>query len=181
MTSKLKVNILADGGDNAIMTSDGSGSLTLNNAAFKMTPAVIGYQSSDQNLTKNSYNKIVNWTTTLDTNSAFSSNKFTVPSGQAGKYLINWQLKFDGDSSGNTGYDLNRMSVFKNAAEVLQTDHVREPQIIYGAFVQFGTLDLVASDYLEFYFYPDRGGGTAGDTVGEVEKTYFTILRLIGV
>ena len=181
MTSKLKVNIIADGGDNAIMTSDGSGSLTLNNAAFKMTPAVIGYQSSDQNLTKNSYNKIVNWTTTLDTNSAFSSNKFTVPSGQAGKYLINWQLKFDGDSSGNTGYDLNRMSVFKNAAEVLQTDHVREPQIIYGAFVQFGTLDLVASDYLEFYFYPDRGGGTAGDTVGEVEKTYFTILRLIGV
>ena len=181
MTSKLKVNILADGGDNAIMTSDGSGSLTLNNAAFKMTPAVIGYQSSDQNLTKNSYNKIVNWTTTLDTNSAFSSNKFTVPSGQAGKYLINWQLKFDGDSSGNTGYDLNRMSVFKNAAEVLQTDHVREPQIIYGAFVQFVTLDLVASDYLEFYFYPDRGGGTAGDTVGETGKTYFTILRLIGV
>lgn len=181
MTSKLKVNILADGGDNAIMTSDGSGSLTLNNAAFKMTPAVIGYQSSDQNLTKNSYNKIVNWTTTLDTNSAFSSNKFTVPSGQAGKYLINWQLKFDGDSSGNTGYDLNRMSVFKNAAEVLQTDHVREPQIIYGAFVQFGTLDLVASDYLEFYFYPDRGGGTAGDTVGETGKTYFTILKLIGV
>ena len=181
MTSKLKVNILADGGDNAIMTSDGSGSLTLNNAAFKMTPAVIGYQSSDQNLTKNSYNKIVNWTTTLDTNSAFSSNKFTVPSGQAGKYLINWQLKFDGDSSGNTGYDLNRMSVFKNAAEVLQTDHVREDQIIYGAFVQFGTLDLVASDYLEFYFYPDRGGGTAGDTVGETGKTYFTILKLIGV
>ena len=104
-----------------------------------------------------------------------------MPSGKAGKYLINWQLKFDGDSSGNTGYDLNRMSVFKNGSEVLQTDHVREPQIIYGAFVQFGTLDLVASDYLEFYFYPDRGGGTAGDTVGEVEKTYFTILRLIGV
>ena len=181
MTSKLKVNILADGGDNAIMTSDGSGSLTLNNTALKMSPAVIGYQSSDQDLTKNSYNKIVNWTTTLDTDSAFSSNKFTVPSGEAGKYLINWQLKFDGDSSGNTGYDLNRMSVFINGSEVLQTDHVREPQIIYGAFVQFGTLDLSVSDYLEFYFYPDRGGGTAGDTVGETGKTYFTILKLIGV
>ena len=33
MTSKLKVNILADSGDNAIMTSNGSGTLTLNNAA----------------------------------------------------------------------------------------------------------------------------------------------------
>jgi hypothetical protein len=39
MTSKLKVNILADGGDNAIMTSDGSGALTLNNAALKATPS----------------------------------------------------------------------------------------------------------------------------------------------
>ena len=48
------------------------------------------------------YNKIVNWTEKYDTDSAFSSNLFTVPSGQGGKYLINWQLKFDGDSSGNT-------------------------------------------------------------------------------
>jgi hypothetical protein len=47
MTSKLKVNILADGGDNAIMTSDGSGSLTLNNAALKNTPVLsIGLAST---------------------------------------------------------------------------------------------------------------------------------------
>ena len=178
MVSQLKVNeIIKQSGSSITIGEDGD---TLS-GPFTNTPIAMGYQSSDQNLTKNSYNKVVNWTTTLDTSSAFASNKFTVPSGKAGKYLINWQLKFDGDSSGNTGYDLNRMSVFKNGAEVLQTDHVREPQIIYGAFVQFGTLDLVASDYLEFYFYPDRGGGTAGDTVGEQAATYFTILRLIGV
>ena len=178
MVSQLKVNeIIKQSGSSISIGEDGD---TLS-GPFTNTPIAIGHQSSDQDLTKNSYNKVVNWTTTLDTDSAFDSNKFTVPSGKAGKYLINWQLKFDGDSSGNTGYDLNRMSVFKNAAEVLQTDHVREPQIIYGAFVQFGTLDLVASDYLEFYFYPDRGGGTAGDTVGETGKTYFTILKLIGV
>ena len=177
--SILKTNQITDLGGNNIISSNGTGTFT--QAIAANTPAVMAYQSSDQNLTKNSYNKIVNWTTSLDTNSAFSSNKFTVPSGQGGKYLINWQLKFDGDSSGNSGYDLNRMSVFKNASEVLQTDHVREPQIIYGVFVQFGTLDLSASDYLEFYFYPDRGGGTAGDTVGEIEKTYLTIIKLIGV
>ena len=43
MTSKLKVNILADGGDNAIMTSNGSGTLTLNNAALKATPAFLAW------------------------------------------------------------------------------------------------------------------------------------------
>ena len=149
MVSQLKVNeIIKQSGSSITIGEDGD---TLS-GPFTNTPIAIGHQSSDQDLTKNSYNKVVNWTTTLDTDSAFASNKFTVPSGKAGKYLINWQLKFDGDSSGNTGYDLNRMSVFKNGSEVLQTDHVREPQIIYGAFVQFGTLDLVASDYLEFIF-----------------------------
>ena len=48
MTSKLKVNIIADSGDNAIMTSDGSGTLTLNNAALKNTPSFSAKLSSGQ-------------------------------------------------------------------------------------------------------------------------------------
>ena len=126
MVSQLKVNEIIKQSGSSITIGEAGDTVS---GPFTNTPIAIGHQSSDQDLTKNSYNKVVNWTTTLDTSSAFASNKFTVPSGKAGKYLINWQLKFDGDSSGNTGYDLNRMSVFKNGSEVLQTDHVREPQI----------------------------------------------------
>ena len=87
MTSKLKVNIIADGGDNAILTSDGSGSLTINNSALKMTPAFSVSKNANQSVAT-STDTLITWQTeNYDTDGAFASNKFTVPSGGAGKYL----------------------------------------------------------------------------------------------
>ncbi len=180
MTSIIKVNTIQDVGGNNLLISNGSGSITTNNIGGQNTPTVLGYQSSDQSLTKATNNKIVNWTTTVDTDSAFTSNKFTVPSGKAGNYFINFQLSFDGDSSGNSGYDQNSPIIYKNNNEVVRTDFVREPQIPYGGFCITCVLALVASDYIEFYFHPDRGGGTAGNTQGESNRTWFQIYRLIG-
>ena len=91
MTSKLKVNILADGGDNAIMTSDGSGSLTLNNAALKNTPAFSARMSGSQTVSTNTYTKIDFDTEIFDTNSAYdhsTNQRFTVPANMAGKYVF---------------------------------------------------------------------------------------------
>ena len=87
MTSKLKVNILADGGDNAILTSDGSGSLTLNNAALKNTPAFSARMSGSQTVSTNTYTKIDFDTEIFDTNSAYdhsTNQRFTVPANMAG-------------------------------------------------------------------------------------------------
>ena len=185
MVSQLKVNeIIKQSGSSITIGEDGD-SITFPSTGtasgiFTNTPIALGYQSSDQSLTKASSNRIINWTTTLDTDSAFdtSTSRFTVPTNKAGKYFINWQLAFDGDSSGNTGYDLNRCQIFVNGAETLRTDYVREPQIPYGGFPQGGVLNLSASDYVEFFFYPDRGGGTAGNTMGESVNTWFQIFRL---
>ena len=170
-----------------LLVDDGAGGTLRKTAASRLktyigdnTPVVLAYQSSDQDLSKGSDNKIVNWTTTVDTDSAFSSNKFTVPSGEAGNYFINFQLTFDGDSSGNTGYDLNAPIIYKNGSEIIRHNNVREPQIPYGSFAITCVLALAASDYIEFYFHPDRGGGSAGDTTGESNKTWFQIFKLIG-
>jgi hypothetical protein len=175
VVSQLKVNeIIKQSGSSITIGADGD-TLT---GPFSSKPIVLGYQSSDQSLTKGSDNKIINWTTTLDTDSAFSSNKFTVPSGKAGNYYISYQLSFDGDSSGNTGYDLNAPIIYKNGSEIIRHNNVREPQIPYGSFAITCVLALVASDYIEFYFHPDRGGGTAGNTQGESTRTWFQIFRL---
>ena len=71
MTSKLKVNIIADGGDNAIMTSNGSGTLTLNNAALKMTPAFEANLGSDQTVSDNTFTKLNINTEVFDTDSKY--------------------------------------------------------------------------------------------------------------
>jgi len=185
--STLKVSTISPLGTDATKTiTIGSSGDAINLAgsayvAATNTPIVLAYQSSDQSLSKGSDNKIVNWTTTVDTDSAFSSNKFTVPSGKAGNYFINFQLSFDGDNSGNSGYDLNAPIIYKNGSEVVRTNFVREPQIPYGGFCITCVLALAAADYIEFYFHPDRGGGTAGNTQGESTKTWFQIFKTIGV
>ena len=93
MTSKIKVNILADGGDNAILTSNGSGTVTINNAALKNTPSFYVYLGSNQTISNATDTKITLDTEGWDTDSAFASNKFTVPSGEAGKYFFGYTTR----------------------------------------------------------------------------------------
>ena len=66
MTSKIKVNILADGADNSIITSDGAGSFTASSSLassvqsvgeIQMTPAFEAYLSSDQSITSGAFVK----------------------------------------------------------------------------------------------------------------------------
>jgi hypothetical protein len=80
MTSKLKVNIIADGGDNAIMTSDGSGSLTINNAAFKMTPAFQAFKAANQTISASSYVQIQFDTKDYDTDTCYKTDAFSTTS-----------------------------------------------------------------------------------------------------
>ena len=50
MAGILKVDKYQDFNGNDIMTSDGSGNLTLNNSALKMTPAFQAYRTSYQSI-----------------------------------------------------------------------------------------------------------------------------------
>ena len=67
MTSKLKVNLINDSGDNNLITSDGSGSVTLG-TAFPAVGKIIGVQdniiSSDTNTTSGTYADVISTTYT---------------------------------------------------------------------------------------------------------------------
>jgi hypothetical protein len=77
MTSKIKVNILADGGDNSIITSDGAGSFTASSSlassvqsvgGIQNTPAFFAYRTaSDQSITQDTATKIQFQTELYDT------------------------------------------------------------------------------------------------------------------
>ena len=54
-----------------------------------MTPAFFATASGDQTgLSDNTYTKVTLATEVYDTNSAFTDSRFTVPSGEAGKYIF---------------------------------------------------------------------------------------------
>jgi len=177
MTSKLKVNILADGGDNAIITSDGSGSLTLNNAALKATPAFSVRLSSNQTLSNNTLTKITLDTEDYDTDNAFASNKFTVPSGGAGKYKITLNIYW---SFGNTESASEiQLHLYKNGSSVQREWISFNPSGRMSGAAQTLTMDmsLSASDYLEMYAL----GYTGGASIAAVDtQTRMHGFRLIG-
>jgi len=87
MASIIKANELQDFGGNSILTSDGAGVVTPNASGIKNTPAFAASVSS-QSISNDTDTKLAFDTVVWDTDSAFASNKFTVPSGKAGKYFF---------------------------------------------------------------------------------------------
>jgi len=179
MTSKLKVNILADGGDNAIMTSNGSGTLTLNNVALKATPAFFAY-GSGSNLTvpDATATKVTVFNTELfDTHNYFSSNRFTPLI--AGKYFCYANLYWDTTSSNDlhngavqlrlNGSNYTTIENNLNSNGSAMASHV-------GAVIDFNG----SSDYAEIYCYQNTASGNSCTVYASQQLSNFGAYRIIG-
>jgi len=161
MTSKLKVNILADGGDNAIMTSDGSGSLTLNNAALKNTPAFFAYMSGDQNISNNSFTKIQYNTEDFDTNSMYdNSSNYRFTPTIAGKYFVYACATIS--ASAYVAYGTH-LVIRKNGSDYIADRATTANDALYELTMHTnGVIDFNgSSDYVEIFGFSERHSGSA--------------------
>jgi len=131
---------------------------TVTGAGADNKPAFHARQSGDQNLTRATSVKLTSFSEELDTNSAFASDKFTVPSGQGGKYLIYFSASFNSGVAGGDGEDY-MAEVYKNGSALSGT---RARLSDNGGFKMFlnngsiglsGIYTLAASDYIELYAY----------------------------
>jgi hypothetical protein len=124
-----------------------------------MTPAFSVYKSSSQSLSDN-VNTKVSWNAEFyDTDSAFASDKFTVPSGKDGKYFLH--TKMYSTCSGNSNFNTAELMFYKNGARIdyVIFDFRDNPghQFTVQAAI---TLPLVATDYVEVYLQVDDTSGT---------------------
>ena len=112
--------------------------------------------SSNFGLTNDTFVKVTWNSETFDSDNAFASNKFTVPSGKAGKYLFMAHYKI-GNSLGYYTF-----KYYKNGSAVSGMD-----RNIYNyansdndfSFHHNAILDLSASDYIETYVQTTSGSG----------------------
>ena len=97
MTSKIKVNILADGGDNSIITSDGAGSFTASSGlassvqsvgGINNTPTLFAYLNTTQTATNNNYTKVQLNSTSIDTANGMNTSTYEYTVQEAGKYYV---------------------------------------------------------------------------------------------
>ena len=88
---------VATGNDGQVLTSAGAGAPPAfeTPASADNTPAFAAYQSSGQNIDSGTTTIVNLQTEIFDTDSAFASNAFTVPSGEGGKYYISAAIRAD--------------------------------------------------------------------------------------
>ena len=143
------------------------------------TPAFMAVMGSDDSLPNSVFTKATFDTEVFDTDSAFASNKFTVPSGEGGKYLfVSHILCYDID-------DTNRVEgrIYKNGANSGGASTGSQTVRWYSGGANFQMdmtfttiLDLSATDYIELYVMQ-----TNGDTQTLYRDTWFAGYKLNGV
>ena len=169
--STLEVNNIKDTGSNSLISSNGSGTFTINNSVLKNTPAFLATNGgTGQSLASATWTKITDFSETYDTDSAFASDRFTVPSGQAGKYFIYGGMKIT-----TTAFRRGVVAIYKNGSKILAggqvTDYYSGPRIS-------GVIELEVGDYVELYGKIDDGGG---GTIGtDSSEDFFGAYKLIG-
>ena len=162
-----------------IQTSSGSGTITVGasgetvdfsngtitlNSSMKNTPAFCALNTSGQTgISSGSTTKLTFDSEDFDTDSAFdlTNNRFTVPSGEAGKYFFGIEVVLQA-TSGSGYFSHGSAFLYKNGSNFAQmgraddrSDNQSREWAMDGSII----VDAAASDYFEVYavVYTDSG------------------------
>jgi hypothetical protein len=196
MTSKIKVNILADGADNSIITSDGAGSFTASSSlassvqsvgGIQNTPSFQAFKATDQTISANSYVQIQFDTKDYDTNTCYNNtgssttlNGLTAPAysfvpNVVGKYLIGAAV----NSQTSTDFDAFIVAIFKNGTQVNRV--INSNRHYDTAMTSFIVTANGTGDYFQIYGYTEQSGGsTLQPTDGSSRLMWFCGQKIIG-
>jgi len=146
---------------------------TVTGAGGTNTPNLALYKNTDQNIGDAANTKITFDTENFDTDNAWSSNTFTVPSGKAGKYLIQFGFQsFNSDSTIRSA----TAKIYKNGSlyQSQSGEYTDNGQAFKHMFTQaVRLLNLSVGDTIEFYGNVNITSGTAicsGDSYASITK-----------
>jgi hypothetical protein len=192
MTSILKVDTIQDADGNNIINESGNtitigasgdttnivGTLQNNGAGVGGVNEVLffAYRSASdgqQTIGGGSNVKILLPTELYDTANAFSSSRFTVPSGKGGYYYLQGKLR--DDFSGNHSREL---MIWKNGSALIMSREYSYDTTRHYTHVS-GVFNLSASDYIEMYTYHSNSGTNRGIDGTDQLETSLMGYRLI--
>ena len=136
------------------------------------TPAVLATNSGSQSISNNSHTQVTLDTETVDTDGAFASNTYTVPSGKGGMHFISVRGAMQGIDAG----EFIQLRVYVNG---VASNFFENRLTAYTTDVEFkfsgsGAINLSAGDTIKYYVYQNSGDSQNLDNAG------LYIFRLIG-
>ena len=167
-------------------SSQGSGTITIGASGEKVdlgtgvsggtltnTPAFRVYKNANQSIANNTFTKVTFQVEDYDTDNAFASDKFTVPSGKAGKYAFQYGGWFGGVVDNKViAFRLYKNGSFLNLTYTQSTISANHVPVVNGV----SSLDLAVGDYVELYIVQDTGSSQDLNAA----YTRFEGYRLIG-
>ena len=187
--SNILVNTIKDTGNNTLLSSDGSGSVTLGSGfpAGQNTPSFQAFKATDQTISANSYVQIQFDTKDYDTNTCYNNtgssttlNGLTAPAysfvpNVAGKYLIGAAV----NSQTSTDFDAFIVAIFKNGTQVNRV--INSNRHYDTAMTSFIVTANGTGDYFQIYGYTEQSGGsTLQPTDGNSRLMWFCGQKIIG-
>jgi len=156
--SKIETNTIdtISGTTNLTIGSTNSSTVTFENGAVTghCYPAFHVRKSGNQDIATATATTVTWETEDVDTDSAFASNTFTVPSGKAGKYFIYAMIRWNTD----TDFQGMRLTVRKNGTNHFSNWGRHE---YYENQYIGGVIDLSASDTVDVQCRQTSGGTVA--------------------
>jgi hypothetical protein len=155
-------------------------SITLNGSAVSLggsatvggtnTPSFHVYASSGQTVTGGGQTKVVFNTEVVDTDNAFATNTFTVPSGKGGKYLM-----YACVHNSNKQPARYHVQIRQNNSEKLTLENGNGGA--YAGVHVSGLVDASAGDTFDVYYYNSEGSNMTID--GGISKMFFGGFKLL--
>ena len=130
----------------------GTNTLTLpaSTEVLANTPAFVTRLSSAQTISDNTATKVTFDTEDVDTDSAFASNKFTVPTGKVGLYKFDVVTRVDSGSNSNLGSAIGYLYKNGTAQHIVFNDYAANYTNSISLNIN-SILNLSEGDYIEVY------------------------------
>ena len=144
------------------------------------TPAFQAFLNASQTMNSGAETVIVFNTEQFDTDSAYdtSNGKFTVPSGEGGKYYLYAQLQRNNFFGGRFITKINVGGAEKASAEMRNSDSGGTTFDTVGLST---VLDLSAGNEVTVSLFQNASDGSGANGDGTVPKSFFMGFKLIGV
>jgi len=155
------------------LANGGTGATTLAGAGLSMTPSFSATLSSNQSVSDSVTTEILFNSEHFDTNSAYNTanGRFTVPTGEGGKYLFSVSVRFNNATSNRNAIDIQ-----KNQSSDGQNVAFEGTGGQYLALSGSVVMNLSAGDYVSVLYYQTSGGAIEVRT-----DSQFSGFKLIGV
>ena len=168
--SILKVNTIQDKGGNAIISSDGAGTLTLP-SDLKNTPAFHVTLSSEQAIANTTETKIQWDSVILDTNSFYDTTNYRYTPTIAGQYVFVGAARLQSSTDAEQCY----LAIKKNGTTILESYYKNH---YYDGKEVSVTTSMTSGDYVEWYIHHNIGSSV--NIPNTTKHQYAYGYRLIG-